>query len=167
MAYKFCPECGEQLEARKSDEWCLQACPKCRFVHYNNPRPCVGVLVLRDGQVLLVQRAVEPFKGYWDIPGGFLNWDEHPAEAARREMLEETGLSVAPTEVLGLWTDRYGEEDYYTLNICYLAETAEGEEKAGSDAVTMRWFPLDDLPEKIAFNWEREALELLHSRLSD
>ncbi len=167
MAYRFCPECGEQLEARKMDERCLQACPKCRFVHYNNPRPCVGVLVLRGRQVLLVQRAVEPFKGYWDIPGGFLNWDEHPAEAARREMLEETGLAVVPMEVLGFWTDRYGEEDYYTLNICYLAQAAGGEEKAGSDAVTLRWFPLDDLPEKIAFSWEREALELLRSRLRD
>jgi ADP-ribose pyrophosphatase YjhB (NUDIX family) len=167
MAYRFCPECGEQLEARTVDEQRLQACPKCGFVHYNNPRPCVGVLLVEGGKVLLVQRAVEPFKGYWDIPGGFLNSDEHPTEAARREMLEETGLAVVPTEVLGFWTDRYGEADYYTLSICYLAETAGGREKAGSDAVTMRWFPLDDLPEKIAFNWEREALELLRTRLSD
>lgn len=167
MAYKFCPECAERLETRTVDEQCLQACRKCGFVHYNNPRPCVGVLLVEGGRVLLVQRAVEPFKGYWDVPGGFLNSDEHPAEAARREMLEETGLAAAPTEVLGFWMDRYGEEDFHTLNICYLAERAGGEERAGSDAVTMRWFPLDEFPEALAFNWVREALELLRTGLSD
>jgi 8-oxo-dGTP diphosphatase len=125
------------------------------------------VLVVRYGKVLLVQRAVEPFKGHWDIPGGFLNSNEHPAEAARREMLEETGLAVVPTEVLGFYMDVYGEEEFHTLNICYLARPTDGEARAGSDAVRLRWFPLDDLPEKIAFNWEREALELLRRRLND
>jgi len=114
-----------------------------------------------SARVLLVKRAVEPFRGYWDIPGGFLESGEHPADGARREILEETGLLIEPTEVLGFFMDVYGPEDEPTLNICYLARVVGGEEKAGSDAAEMRWFPVDQLPKQIAFRWEREALDLL------
>ncbi len=165
MAYTFCPKCGTPLAGRTIDGRHRQACPDCDFIDFENARPCAGALVAKAGEVLLIQRAVEPFKGYWDIPGGFLESEEHPAEAVRREMLEETGLLVEPVEVLDFWVDVYGEEEYHTLNICYLARVAGGEEKAGSDAGRLHWFPLDALPEKIAFNWEREALERLRERL--
>ena len=112
-------------------------------------------------QVLLVRRAVEPFRGYWDIPGGFLESGEHPAAGARREVREETGLEIEPTEVLGFFMDVYGPEQEPTLNICYLSRIIGGEEKAGSDAAETRWFLLDQLPEQLAFAWEREALDLL------
>ncbi|HUU55572.1 MAG TPA: NUDIX domain-containing protein, partial [Armatimonadota bacterium] len=116
---------------------------------------------------LLVERAIEPFKGYWDIPGGFLESDEHPADAAKREMLEETGLLVEPVEVLDFWVDAYGDEEFMALNICYVARVVGGEAKAGSDAIRIEWFPLDALPRDIACNWERPALEKLRDRLRD
>ncbi|HUU55040.1 MAG TPA: NUDIX hydrolase [Armatimonadota bacterium] len=165
MPYTFCPNCGSGLAIRTIDGKDRRACPQCEFVDYENPRPCVGVLVIDRGKVLLVARAIEPFKGYWDIPGGFLDSDEHPADAAKREMMEETGLLVEPVEVLDFWVDVYGEETFHTLNICYLARLAGGEAKAGSDATRVEWFPLDALPPNIAFNWERQALEKLRDRL--
>jgi len=61
--------------------------------------------------------------------------------------------------VVGIYMDVYGEEQEPTLNICYLATVIGGEERAGSDATETAWFPLDALPEQIAFTWEREALE--------
>ena len=165
MAYTFCPKCGIRLEARSLDGRERPACPECDFVDYQNAKPCVGVLVVDRGRVLLVERAIEPFKGYWDIPGGFLESDEHPAEGAKREMVEETGLVVEPAEVLGFWMDAYGDEEFTALNICYLARVTGGEAKAGSDAARIEWFPLDTLPRDIAFNWERAALEKLRDRL--
>lgn len=167
MPCTFCPKCGTRLEARSIDGRKRPACPQCDFVDYENPRPCVGVLLIDQGKVLLVERAIEPFKGYWDIPGGFLDSDEHPAEGAKREMVEETGLVVEPAEVLGFWVDAYGDEGFTTLNICYVARLAGGEAKAGSDATRIEWFPLDALPRDIAFNWERAALEKLRDRLRD
>jgi 8-oxo-dGTP diphosphatase len=165
------------LEPRKVDERDLLVCPACGWIFYNNSAPCVGVIVVRAvckgqeasscptmAEVLLVKRAVEPFKGYWDIPGGFLESGEHPADGARREVLEETGLLIEPTEVTGFYMDAYGPEHEPTLNICYLAKVVGGEEKAGSDAEGMEWFPMDELPERIAFSWERGALDAVRRR---
>ena len=156
MPYTFCPHCGARLENGLIDGRTRPACKACGFVDYENAKPCVGALVVDQGKVLLVERAVEPFKGYWDIPGGFLDSAEHPAEAVRREMKEETGLEVEPRAVLDFWIDDYGDEGYRTLNICYVAQVTGGDPRPGSDAVRMEWFALDALPENIAFNWERE-----------
>ncbi len=69
-------------------------------------------------------------------------------------MLEETGLEIELTELLGFYMDVYdAEADIHTLNIVYLARVVGGEEKAGSDAARLRWFPVTALPEKIAFNF--------------
>jgi len=163
--YRFCPQCATELELRRLDARDLLACPRCDFVHYNNSRPCVGVLVMDDAKVLLVERADEPFKGYWDIPGGFLEAGEHPEAGAAREMREETGLEIEVTSLLGFFMDAYGADDVPTLNICYLARIAGGEAQAGSDAVSLRWFPVEALPQKIAFTWEQEALRRLRSTL--
>ena len=180
MPHTFCPQCASRLEARGQETSSCPTCPVCGWVFYNNSAPCVGVVVVRERpagmppaahipalqgrEVLLVKRAVEPFKGYWDIPGGFLESGEHPADGARREVLEETGLLIEPTEVMGFYTDVYGPENEPTLNICYLAKVVGGEEKAGSDAEGMEWFPMDELPERIAFSWEREALDAVRRR---
>lgn len=142
------------------------ACRECAFVYYNNPRPCVGVLALEENRILLVERGIDPFKGYWDIPGGFMEAGESPETSAIREMCEETGLEVVLCDLLGFYTDTYGPEQIPTLNICYVARVAGGMPSAGSDAVRMEWFALGDLPEKIAFAWEQRALRQLRDRLA-
>ena len=95
-------------------------CPACGFTAYASSVPTVcAVCVDDEGRVLLARRAGEPFRGYWDLPGGFLNEGEHPLDAVRRELLEETGLEVAPEAFLGVWMDRYGnaEGDDATMNL--------------------------------------------------
>jgi ADP-ribose pyrophosphatase YjhB (NUDIX family) len=79
------------------------------------------VLAVKEGQLLLVRRAIEPYYGYWDIPGGFLEAGEHPEAGAIREMEEETGLVIEPVEILGLYMSTYGPAGEPTLNICYVA----------------------------------------------
>jgi 8-oxo-dGTP diphosphatase len=164
MTYSFCPKCGQALHCRPIDGVERLACSSCGFIFYQNSKPCVGVLAVKEGQLLLVRRAIEPYFGYWDIPGGFLEAGEHPEAGAIREMVEETGLVIEPVEILGLYMSTYGPAGEPTLNICYLAEVAGGQPRPASDASDLRWFDLDDLPEQIAFDWSHEALARLRQR---
>ena len=166
-AYTFCPKCGSLLTVRRVDNKERQACSHCDFILYENSRPCVGVLTLDENRLLLVQRAIEPFKGYWDIPGGFLEAGEHPATGAVREVREETGLLIEPTELLGIFMDVYGPAREPTLNICYIAKPVGGQPQTGSDAAKMHWFSIDALPDDVAFEWANEALDLLKRRLDN
>jgi hypothetical protein len=69
--------------------------------------------------------------------------------------------------MVGMFMDVYGDEEIPTLNICYTARVVGGSAQAASDATELEWFPLDDLPGEIAFNWERGALENLRREIGD
>src|SRR6266849_8161058 len=98
--YQYCPYDGTRLDAGDA---CgsRPRCARCGFVDYQNPRPCVTILILEERRVLLARRAVEPAKGMWDIPGGFIETGESAEEAVVREALEETVLHVRVTAYLG------------------------------------------------------------------
>jgi ADP-ribose pyrophosphatase YjhB (NUDIX family) len=132
-------------------------CLACGQIHWRNAKPCGGALVIRNGKVLLIRRIIEPFKGYWDIPGGFCEVDEHPAETAVREVREETGLEIELTGFLGLWLDEYVARP--TLNIYYLARPLTWRLQTGDDAGAASWFAPGALPRKIAFVNGRMALD--------
>jgi 8-oxo-dGTP diphosphatase len=107
------------------------------------------VVVDDDGRVLLARRAGEPFRGRWDLPGGFLDEGEHPLDALRRELREETGLEVEPEDFVGVWTDRYGdaEDAHATLNLYWTARVVGGgEAQAADDVSELAWFRRDELP---------------------
>jgi 8-oxo-dGTP diphosphatase len=84
----------------------------------------------------------------WDLPGGFLDEDEHPLDALRRELAEETGLEVEPTEWFGAFMIRYGDEPdaRWVLNLVWRAQVVGGEEQAADDVSELRWFAPDELP---------------------
>jgi len=159
---RFCPRCGGLLETviRSGDSRPRQICTACRRIHYRNAKPCAGALVVCDGHVLLVKRAIQPFLGCWDIPGGFLEEDEHPEAGAIREVREETGLEVHVTGLLGFYLDHYvyGDEGGYCLNIYFLAEVVGGQEHPDDDAGDLAWFAPGELPEEIAFDHVRVVL---------
>jgi len=152
----YCPACGQRLAERAIDNRPRQVCLACGRVHWHNAKPCAGALIVRNGQVLLVRRTAEPFRGYWDIPGGFCEADEHPADAAIREVREETGLEIELIGLLGMWVDEY--EGRTTLNVHYLARTLSRRIVLGSDADGAAWFAPDALPQRIAFDNSRRAL---------
>jgi 8-oxo-dGTP diphosphatase len=125
-------------------------------VAYASSKSTAGALVEDvNGRVLLARRAKEPFKGRWDIPGGFLEAGEHPIDGLRRELLEETGLEVEPQEFLGVWMDRYGGESTAeaTLNLYWTARVESGEARAADDVDDLRWFEPGELPapDELAF----------------
>ena len=159
--FRFCPYDGTHLVWRGGeDSGNLPTCPECGFVDYNNPKPCVAVLIERDGRLLLVRRGVEPAKGMWDIPGGFIDYDESAEEAARREILEETGLRLANLRYRASVADVYGPRNPPTLNLCFAADVAGGGPRPQSDVVELGWFGPDALPEHLAFRHQKELLSI-------
>ncbi|MFH1010626.1 MAG: NUDIX hydrolase [bacterium] len=127
-----------------------------------NPIPSVVAILEQDGKVLLVQRAVQPGKGDWCLPGGFIEAGETVSDAVIREMREETGLTCHPLEVLDVCSDLggfYGD----IVVVCYRAETVGGELKAGDDAMSLAFFPADNVP-RLAFPCHRRFLEKFWQR---
>ena len=152
----YCPACGTPLVSQVVDHRPRRVCPACGRIHWRNAKPCAGALVVRNGKVLLIRRLIEPVKGYWDVPGGFCEVDEHPAETCVREVREETGLEIELTGLLGLWLDEYVSRP--TLNIYYLARPLTRRLRIGDDASAAAWFASDALPQRIAFVNGRMAL---------
>jgi 8-oxo-dGTP diphosphatase len=159
--YVHCPLCGALLAPEHEGARARMTCPSCGFVHYRNPAPAVGVLIVEDARVLLVRRRFEPFKGLWSIPSGFVEYDEDVRTTGVREALEETGLEVelGPLHsVQSCFDDPRGN----ALLILYRARVAGGALRAGDDAEDVRYFPLGELPE-VAFEAHRAALAELAS----
>ena len=104
---KFCSRCGSALvlAAIPGEDRERLACDNCGHIVYVNPRLVVTTFPITDaGEIVLIRRGIEPGKGAWAQPGGFLEVDETVHEAAIRETWEETGLLVQPGEIIGLYT---------------------------------------------------------------
>src|SRR2546427_9772760 len=121
---RFCASCGGPLSRRRLAGRMRRVCSRCGRVAYENAKPCAGALVVRNGKVLLVKRGIAPYRGWWDIPGAYLEADEHPEAGARRELLEETGLRVRLRGLLGVYVGRRIQP--HSLNFYYLAEAVAG-----------------------------------------
>lgn len=139
--WRFCPRCAGPLTG--ADARALE-CAACGYRVWAHSVPGAQALVERDGRVLLGRRAYEPSAGRWDVPGGFLEEGEDPLEGLRRELREETGLEIEPTEFLGIWIQGYAGRS--VLCLTWLARATGGSERAGDDLVELRWFAPDELP---------------------
>jgi 8-oxo-dGTP diphosphatase len=153
--WRFCPRCRSDLDCEAGKA----SCRACGFVAHANSQPTACALVEDDGgRLLLARRAAAVYDGYWDLPGGFLAEGEHPLDALRRELREETGLEVEPKEFVGVYTDWYGEQGegegvVATLNLYWTARVVGGDLNADDDVSELRWFAADELPpaSEIAF----------------
>jgi ADP-ribose pyrophosphatase YjhB (NUDIX family) len=144
VADRFCPACGGALTTRRlhAGEPERQVRARCGRVHYRNAKPTACALVLREGRVLLVRRAIAPRRGCWDIPSGPLEAGEHLEAGVVRELREETRLDIAVTGLLRISMDRYDTPDgpVGTLNVVYLAAAP------ADDAAATGWFTPDEVP---------------------
>ena len=139
---------------------------------YEYPHPALTVdvvLATRESRprVLLIQRKKDPFAGSWALPGGFVEENEKLADAARRELKEETGLDVDDIEQLYTAGDPGRDPRGWTVSVVYLARVDAKRLKpvAADDAEAVGWFPLDKLP-KLAFDHEL-LLARVRARLAD
>lgn len=153
-AWRFCPRCASELDRAHAPA--RVECPTCGFVGHANSSPCVGVIVEDEaGRVLLARRAIEPYRGMWDTPGGYLEEGEHPLDGLRRELLEETGLTVEPKVFLGAFMDWYGDapDANATLNLFWTARVVSVDPAPDDDVAELRWFAPYELPpaDELAF----------------
>jgi 8-oxo-dGTP diphosphatase len=157
----FCPRCGTPVVSEFHYGQNRPVCPACRWMFFADPKVAAAVLVERkDGRILLVRRVNEPFKGLWTVPAGFVNAGEDPAEAAARECLEETGLTVKITGVLCI---RSGREHARGSDfvIFYRGQVTGGALHADDDADAAEWFERGNLP-PLAFQSTKDVLEEIH-----
>ena len=141
--------------------------------HYKYPHPSVTtdcVIFGFDGiqlKVLLVQRGVEPFKGRWAFPGGFLNIQESAEEGALRELKEETGLEGALVRQFHTFTAPDRDPRERVISIAFYALVRLQEVRGGDDAADARWFRLDEVPQ-LAFDHDqilRKAEQALRQQI--
>ena len=155
---KYCPKCGNQLAKRMIQEKERIYCQQCNSVYYDNPIPTVAVIARNEkGQLLLVKRKVEPKKGFWSLPGGFMDAGESAIQATLREMEEETGLRGVVKNFIGIYNHKsrmYG----YVIIIIYEVNLTGGVLKAGDDAECAEFYDIEKLP-PLAFSFQEKAVE--------
>lgn len=118
---------------------------------YYNPALAVNAIICSDGRVLLVKRNIEPFKGLWSLPGGFVEHDETVEETLVREVEEETGLKVKPHRLVGVFSSPLRSPIKQVITICYECTILSGELRACGENTEVKFFALDDIPQ-LAFD---------------
>lgn len=146
----FCGTCAARLPAADP-----QVCSGCGTEWYRNSKPCSAALVEdHRGRLLLVRRERDPYAGDWDLPGGHCEFAEHPADAAVREVAEETGLRIRPIEVvdIAIYDPGSSGQGTTTVTVYYRAEIVGGvAHPADSEIREIGWFTPREIPSNIAF----------------
>lgn len=156
---RYCRLCGAPVERRVpgvGDGHERAVCPACGVIHYVNPLLVAGTVpVLDDGRVLLCQRAIEPRRGYWTLPSGFMELDETLAQGALRETLEETGAQVEMGPLLTVISvARVGQ-----VHVYFRARLLSPQCDPGSETLAVQLAAESQVPwEQLAFPTVRETL---------
>lgn len=119
----------------------------------HHTKATVGAVIARDGKVLLEKRSNTPFQGYWCIPGGHIEFGEHPEDAVRREVQEETGLAIDSLAFFNFYSEYFKEMQWHAVALIFLAE-ARGELVPQQGEVSeLRWVSHNELLQySLAFN---------------
>lgn len=138
-----------------------QPCPHCG--RYNNRAVTIDAVIVKDAKVLLIKRGVEPFQGFWALPGGHVDLDETIEDTVKRETKEELGVDVVSLQQIGIYSDpkRHPKQ---AINIAYEVQI-QGDIKPGDDAQECKWFDLKELPE-LAFD-HKQIIEDYLSKISN
>ncbi|MGE3856279.1 MAG: NUDIX domain-containing protein [Dehalococcoidia bacterium] len=162
--YAFCPKCGAPFgrEVRAGRERLV--CAACRFVFWQNPNAGVAAILIEDGAVLLTKRGGSERAGLWDLPGGFVEYDEDLRAALVREILEETGLEIELGRVYEVHSNFFHETGRHSVGVWFLARRVGGTLGAADDVVDARFFPLDALPPEAEIAFETDRLVLARVR---
>ncbi len=155
---KFCSQCGGTITEMipEGDNRLRFVCGACETIHYQNPRIVAGCLPVLDGQVLLCKRAIEPRRGYWTLPAGFMENGETVQQAAERETQEEACAKVTALQLYTLF-------DLPHINQVYMffrAELVDNGFRAGDETLEVRLFKQADIPwSELAFPTVGRTLE--------
>ncbi|HEU4371019.1 MAG TPA: NUDIX hydrolase [Methylomirabilota bacterium] len=153
---RFCPLCATALVRAPvpPDQREQAVCPACEFVFYLNPKVVAGTIPEQDGRILLTRRSINPGRGLWTYPGGFVDFGESVTDAAVRETLEETGLEVDLTGLLNVYSYPGAP-----VIIVYTARVLGGTLTACAENDRLEWVTPPEIPwDTLAFPSTREAL---------
>jgi ADP-ribose pyrophosphatase YjhB (NUDIX family) len=156
--YKFCPRCAGRFEKRilKNGDPERLVCPDCGLIFYLGPKLVAGAIFEMDGEIVLVQRDIEPGYGMWTFPGGFVERGETAEAAAEREVLEECGLEIEAGGIIGL----YSYEGEIPAIAVFQAQVISGDAKPLDETMDVRGFPRNKLPwTEMAFPSTEQALK--------
>lgn len=159
----FCPRCGAELTQAERFGRLRPVCPHCNWVYFADPKVAVAILLEQDSKILMVRRAVDPARGLWTLPAGFVDAGENPERAAERELFEETGLQAQVTELLDVM---YGQEHPRGAHIVifYRAKLLSGTLRADDDVDRVAFFSRNDLP-PLAFSTTERILQKVAQQL--
>jgi len=156
---KYYPKCAGKFEKKQIglDDRKRLICSSCGYVIFRNPLPGAAAIVELDNKIVMVKRGVDHCKGYWALPGGFVEYDESPEVAAIRETEEETGLKVKIRDLIGI--HMFGKPfKSNVIGFCFAAKAISGELRSGSDVIEVKSFNPKKLPNKFAFPQNLKAI---------
>jgi ADP-ribose pyrophosphatase YjhB (NUDIX family) len=119
-------------------------CESCGTIFYAQWKVSAGVRVVKDGSLLLVQRGIDPWRGMWHMPAGYVEIDEAPARAAERETLEETGLNVRAEKLVDCYTD-IEDPRGNAIVLIYEAEVIGGDLSTSAETQSVRFFSPEEV----------------------
>jgi ADP-ribose pyrophosphatase YjhB (NUDIX family) len=142
--YRFCPSCGSSIQYQmpKGDNRPRAVCQGCHQVHYQNPRLVVGTIPIWDNQILLCKRAIEPRKGFWTLPAGFMENGESAADGALRETIEESGARVTIAQLFSV----IDVPHVHQVHLFYLAPMQNANFSAGQESLEVKLFAPEEIP---------------------
>ncbi|MBI2119574.1 MAG: NUDIX hydrolase [Elusimicrobia bacterium] len=156
---KFCSQCGHPLEKKFIEaESCERLfCFNCKTISYLNPKIVAGVIAKKDEKIFLLRRGIEPQKGAWTYPAGFVELGESVVEGAARETKEEIGLDVRVGQAIGV----YSYSDAGVVVVVYRAEVIGGELHTCLETSEVKQFSISEIP------WDQLAFRSTHDALND
>ena len=155
---KFCSNCGATLTLMvpEGDNRERSVCTDCDTIHYVNPRIVTGCLPVWQDRVMLCRRAIEPRRGYWTLPAGFLENGETIAAGAARETAEEANARVRDLELYTVFSLPHISQAY----MFFRAELADLDFSSGMETLEVELFREEQIPwEELAFPVIKESLE--------
>jgi 8-oxo-dGTP diphosphatase len=159
--FVYCPYCATPLTDLRLGTHLRSVCPACHYIHFPDPKVAVIGRIEQDGSVLLVRRGVNPAKGLWALPGGYMDAGELPVAALIRELHEELAIDVMVHELLAIYpmvnTQAASQGIVLTYRVTPLDPAVTP--SAHDDVTEARWFGAKELPADLAFESTREQLQ--------
>ena len=155
----YCSNCNTKNNYSQIEGQIRYHCPNCQTIHYQNPKPTATLICPQNNQILLVKRAFNPGKGSWGLPGGFIELQETPEDAAKRELKEETNLNGEVIKLLGHCSHFNSVFGDILLIGLIIKITDWSTLKADDDISEAQLFDINNLPQ-LAFDSHKKLIDI-------